>query len=281
MSRVILCSGKRADVPFVMKASGRKVYTVEELCYCLRDELETLDGDTLGRELADFLGRELGLTERAQTLRKLVDEGSELKSRLVVVLCASDLYTAPEINEICEDFEKNLNMTPLLRAKKIADRNLLEGRSKVALSGYRDILSDERITELSDSDLSAVLHNCGVIQMRLGYPEEAASLFLRAYAHSDEQETVRSYLLALKLLGDEERYIKEAMRLFDSGEILKDLEDEIGTVLERFEEGGNLDCVERLKGLLEDNSPAEFDRMSHEIVGELKASYRADIESME
>ena len=142
MSRVILCSGKRADVPFVMKASGRKVYTVEELCYCLRDELETLDGDTLGRELADFLGRELGLTERAQTLRKLVDEGSELKSRLVVVLCASDLYTAPEINEICEDFEKNLNMTPLLRAKKIADRNLLEGRSKVALSGYRDILSD-------------------------------------------------------------------------------------------------------------------------------------------
>ncbi len=281
MSRVILCSGKRAEKPFVMKSSGRKVYTVEELCYCLRDELETLDGDTLNLELADFLGNELGLTDRAATLKELVNEKSDLKSRLVVVLCASDLYTAPEINEICDDFEKNLNMTPLVRAKKIADRHLLEGRNKLALAGYKDILSDDRIGELSDSEISAVMHNCGVIRMRLGYPEEAASLFLRAYAHSDDTETVRSYLLALKLLGDEERYIKEAMRLFDSGDIVKELEEDVRTVLERFEESGGLDCVERLKALAEDNRPGEFDRLTHEIIVELKASYRADLSNNE
>jgi phosphoenolpyruvate synthase/pyruvate phosphate dikinase len=117
--------------------------------------------------------------------------------------------------------------------------------------------------------------------MRLGYPEEAASLFLRAYAHNDEKETVRCYLLALKLLGDEERYIKEAMRLFDSGDMLKELEDEIDNVLERFEHSGGLDCVERLKALAEDNRPGEFDRLTHEIIGELKASYRSELESDE
>ena len=281
MSRVILCSGKRAENPFVMKASGRKVYTVEELCYCLRDELDTLDGDVLGQELAVFLGKELGLSDRAETLRKLIDGNSDLKSRLVVVLCSSDLYTAPEINDICEEFERNLNMTPLSRAKKIADRHLAEGRIKTALAAYREILSDERIGELGDSELSTIIHNCGVIKMRLGYPEEAASLFLRAYAHSDEKETVRCYLLALKLLGDEERYIKEAMRLFDNGEMLKTLEDEISELLERFEESGGLDGVERLRTLMEENRPGEFDRIAHEQIAELKTSYRADIESEE
>ncbi len=281
MSRVILCSGKRAVVPFVMKASGRKVYTVEELCYCLRDELETLDEKTLGKELVEFMDFQLGLEERAAVLKKLVNEQSDLKSRLVVVLCSSDLFTAPEISEICDEFERSLMMTPLLRAKRIADRHLFEGRNKVALYEYRDILSDERIGELTDTDLSAVLHNCGVIRMRLGYPEEAASLFLRAYAHNDEKETVRCYLLALKLLGDEERYIKEAMRLFDSGDMLKELEDEIDNVLERFEHSGGLDCVERLKALAEDNRPGEFDRLTHEIIGELKASYRSELESDE
>lgn len=247
MSRVILCSGKKAREPFVMKASGRKVYTVEELCYCLRDEVETLDGDVLGPELADFLGRELGFTERADTLRNLINTGSELKSRLVVVLCASDLYTAPEINDICDEFEKSLNMTPLVRAKKVADRHLLEGKSKQALGEYSDILADENVGDLSDSELSAVMHNCGVIRMRLGYFEEAASMFLRAYAHGDSKDAVRSYLLALKLIGDEERYIKEAMRLFDNGDLIRDIENEITAVLERFEESGGLESVERLR----------------------------------
>ncbi len=262
-----------------MKASGRKVYTVEELCYCLRDELDSLDGETLGPELAVFLGTELGLIDRAETLRKLVDERSDLKSRLVVVLCSSDLYTAPEINEICEEFERNLNMTPLSRAKKIADRHLSEGRLKNALNAYKDILSDDRIAELSDDELSAVMHNSGVIRMKLGYSEEAASLFLRTFAHSDNPAFVRSYLLALKLLGDEGRYIKEAMRLFDSGEMLKELEDEINAALERFEESGGLDPVDRLKELVEDNRPGEFDRVAHEIIGELKTAYRNDVEN--
>ncbi len=281
MSRVILCSGIRAKEPFVMKASGRKVYTVEELCYCLHDELETLDGETLGPELADFLGNELGLKDRATTLRTLIEDNSELKNRLVVVLCASDLYTAPEINEICEEFERNLNMTPLVRAKKIADRRLTEGRIKAAFSAYRDILSDERVGELSDDDLSAIMHNCGVIRMRMGYLEEAASMFLRAFAHTDDQNAVRCYLMALKLIGDEERYIKEAMRLFDSGELIKELEEEYSREVERFEESGGLDCIERLRNLRDDYRPGEFDRLTHEIIGELKASYRADLESNE
>ena len=90
---------------------------------------------------------------------------------------------------------------------------------------------------------------------------------------------MRSYLLALKLLGDEGRYIKEAMRLFDSGEMLKELEDEINAALERFEESGGLDPVDRLKELVEDNRPGEFDRVAHEIIGELKTAYRNDVEN--
>ncbi|MCR5829201.1 MAG: hypothetical protein K6F93_02500 [Lachnospiraceae bacterium] len=262
-----------------MKASGRKVYTVEELCYCLYDELETLDEEVLSQKLADFMGFGLGLAERASELTKLIEDGADLKSRLVVVLCSGDLYTAEEIKDICDEFEKNLNMAPLVRAKKIADRHLSEGKFKRALAEYREILSSENIGELTDNEHSTVLHNCGVIRMRLGYPEEAASLFLRAYAHSDEEATVKCYLMSLKLLNDEDRYIKEAMRLFDNGDMLKELENEISTTVERFEESGGLDNAERLKTLLEENRLGEFDRLAHEMIGELKASYRNDIEN--
>ena len=92
MSRVILCTGKTARKPYVLKSSGVRVYTIEELCYCLRDQLDMLDEGVIDREMALFIRDELGFAERGDLLEQLILTKSDLKSRLVVIFCTGDYY---------------------------------------------------------------------------------------------------------------------------------------------------------------------------------------------
>jgi len=273
MSRVIICSDIKAKEPFVMKSSGRKVYTVEELCYCLRDELEMLDEESLGQELATFLGEELGFKDREMLLTELIRTGGDLKSRLEVVLSACDLYTSDDINKICDEFERNINMTPTLRAKRIADRNLAAGRFKEALRGYREIVSREPHVGIDETDLALVFHNLGIIKIKTGYPSDAAKYFLQGYAHNC-RESLKAYMLTLKLMGDDEAFIKASMQYFDSGEQVKEIEEEIAEEKELFKRSGGLDIVERLRTADEENLPSGFENLASETVLELKAAYR-------
>ena len=66
MGRVILCVGKTANIPFLLKKPGIHVYTAEEFCYCIREHTFLMDEEVVCKELADWLGEECGLRELAE-----------------------------------------------------------------------------------------------------------------------------------------------------------------------------------------------------------------------
>lgn len=276
MSRVILCAGRQAVNPYVMKPSGRRIYTVEELCYCLRDELDMLETDMLDNELADFLDNELGFPERAGLLRRLIRDGADMKSRLVTIFCSCDYYTKNEIEGICGELDRLTTMTPLFRRKKFADRYLLAGRYVEAMKEYVDIIKTGDASELTAEEYGSVLHNMGVIKARSCNFDNAAMLFLEAYERNNRAESLQAYLYALKLAGNEQKYINESMRLIDNREMVDHLENRIYDELERLVESGEYENMERLSDLLRQNRIGEFERLADNIIGELKAAYRAD-----
>ena len=83
MSRVHLCLGRTASAPYSFDKARVRVYSVEELCYFLKENAYLLDETIFTRGLSDWLYKECGL--RACDIGSYMigndpDTGKQLKS---------------------------------------------------------------------------------------------------------------------------------------------------------------------------------------------------------
>lgn len=257
-----------------MKTSGLNIYTIEELCYCLRMHLDMLDESIIDREMARFISDELGLKERGELLEKLIITQSDLKSRLVAIFCSCDYYTEDEINEICREFEIIMKLPPIGRRKRRADRYMHEGYVTEAQREYRSILADRDGSMLTPEEYGTVLHNLGVIDGASGMFESAAELFREAYERNSNPESLKAYLFALKLGRHEEAYNREIRRLVESSSFVDDLEHEFEIVSDNVEQSGELSDVNRMKVLIQQGRTSEYERLADEMIALLKNRYR-------
>ena len=92
MGKVILCTGKTARNPYYFLSTGTRVYTIEELCYYIYHNIETVSEELVCPELVAFLRNELGLEERADQLEKLYATHAGIKDIIVLILCSADFY---------------------------------------------------------------------------------------------------------------------------------------------------------------------------------------------
>ena len=86
MGRVILCTGKTANIPYLMKKLGFSIYSVEELCYCIREHTFLMDEEVVCRELAEWLKEECGLAELGAALLGLLRKRAGTADFLTVIL---------------------------------------------------------------------------------------------------------------------------------------------------------------------------------------------------
>ena len=71
MSRVHLCLGRTASAPYSFDKARVRVYSVEELCYFLKENAYLLDETIFTRGLSDWLYKECGLPDLGQKLTML------------------------------------------------------------------------------------------------------------------------------------------------------------------------------------------------------------------
>ena len=90
MGKVILCAGKTAEKPYYFKSTDSYVYTIEELCYYIYHNLETVGEELLNKDLVEFMREELGLVERADIIEKHIRNHDGLKDVVVSIFCSAD-----------------------------------------------------------------------------------------------------------------------------------------------------------------------------------------------
>lgn len=275
MSKVILCAGRKAETPYLFRPSGVKLYTIEELCYSLFNALDLLDDSVIDHEMAAFISKELGMPERGELLDKLIANKADMKAKLVVIFCSCDYFDKNEIELICGEVDKLDKMPAIGRQKRRADRYLKQGDAAGAQREYQAIVSSSNVGLLSPQEYGGVLHNLGVLEARNGFFETAAEYFREAYERNEEEESLKAYLFALKLEKKESKYLEEAVRLSQSQEFLGRLEQELEHLDENLMQSGQMDEVNRLKLLAQQGRTSEYDRLSAELIGGLKRSYRA------
>lgn len=274
MGKVILCTGKRAKKPYIFNSTGTAVYTTEEMCYYIARNVETAGEDLLACPAADFFLNELDLPERAEKLAALYEKSPSVREVTVVVLCSSDYFGESEIKKILSELRKLEDMTDCERRKVFADRAVRDGRLRDAFADYTEIIACGDKTGLSDSDLSAVLHNTGVIYARNDSYTEAAECFAKAYELTGNTESRRQFLFALKLAGITPDYLSVTKSDETEEEVREEIENELGRLRAGEETNINFAQLNRMKRLLYEGKVTEYDKLANEMISRLKSIYR-------
>lgn len=198
MGKVYLCAGKMAETPFLIKNMDIRVYSVEELCYCIGEYTFLVDDKMMEPELVDWIGEECGMGELALMLRRLLENKSSFALFFGRLLYYVGYQEADEVERIGQFIGSNENIDPIQRRKNVADYLATTERYESALKQYHMLYYDLP-HNTTDAMRGAILHNMGVVNARLFRFREASRLFKRAFELNKERESRSQYLSAVRL----------------------------------------------------------------------------------
>ncbi len=276
MGKLILCAGKQAEHPYYFPSSGARVYTIEELCYYIYHNIETVGEELISPELVIFLRDEIGLVERAHQLDRLLSTHAGIKDIIVTILCSADYYEEEEIKQLLTELDFLNNMTPLQRKKRNADHSLAEGKYKDAMKGYRDILHSRDSAELNQTEYGNIMHNMALLHVKAGAFITAAEEFHDAYERNGNPESLKEYIYALKFGKQEAKFESEMNHLSENRILTEQMENELYFVSDTEENTYDAHEVSKLKEMREDGRIAEYYKAAEELIDRLKNKYRAE-----
>lgn len=245
MNKVWICQSKIAGIPLYLPEQRVNLYSLEELCYYLCQDAEVIEEQFFDEKLVLWLERELGLTELSERLREGIAQGKRGFWCMEVVLWESGYYTKEEIEKVMETVSRIVQAKPEERKKLRADRMLQEGRYKVALQEYQQLVLKENPDKLL---ASYIWHNMGTAYARQFLFERAAECYEKAYTMGRMEESRQQYLVACACA--ERQNLEEGTNIAEGKELQKVKEQE-GML--RYEE----EVYRKLKKLVEEYMRSE------------------------
>ncbi|MEE1114483.1 MAG: hypothetical protein UHN88_05345 [Eubacterium sp.] len=244
MSKTILCQIKRADSPYYIEDIDLYVYSIEELCYFLCNNLNLVDVTFFGAALLDWLGADLQMAHLVKTLNRILDEEENPSAEEMI------LAVVREIRWLDREEEKKLigQMETLaarpypVRRKLRADALVTHQKYTRAIATYTGILRYRKETAASEEEGAAVKdnlgeqfdgmvwHNMGVAYAKLFQFDEAAECMKRANELCYSHTTLVNYLFCVRLGKGEEAFEKLADELGVDGQTRQKMEAEIENV---------------------------------------------------
>lgn len=276
MGKLILCTGKIADQPYVFKTTKVAIRSMEELCYYIYHNVETISDDLYQLELIQFIREELGLAQRADYLEELIRKKVGIKDLVVSLLCSADYYDKNEINRLLSEIDILYRLKPIQRRKRQADYFMKHQQWKDAMREYRNILNSKEFTELTSEEYGDILHNMGVLEAKTGAFVVAANKFFEAYERNNREESLKQYLYALKLSKQVGIFEREVKVYVGTRELLASIEEELFRVEESCEYTSFHADINYLKELNQQEKNKEYDKKLDEIMERLKENYRCD-----
>lgn len=276
MGKIILCSGKIAQNPIQMKSTKTFIYSMEELCYYIYHNIDTVAEDLISKELVFFMKEELGLEERALFIENLIENKAGIKDIVVSIFCSADYYSEDEIKQFLVRMDDFLSLSLPQRKKRHADYYFKKSKYSQALREYQMLLNSKESQELSHCEYGDVLHNIAVIEARAGAFDIASKRFFDAYERNERNETLKQYIYALKFGKQEEKFIRELNRLLEYNKVLYDeIEKELYHVLETEEFSPACRELGMLKELKEHEQMEEYHKVANHVIESIKQRYRA------
>ena len=125
MGSLVLCHERHATHPYEITRIHCKIFTIEELCYYLCNNLYLIDYTIMNEQLCVWLDEELGMPRLAGQLRDVIRLRGSIEKFVLTILKDSKIYREPEMIRIQNVLERLRNQKDIERQKYKGD-NLLE-----------------------------------------------------------------------------------------------------------------------------------------------------------
>lgn len=277
MGRLILCHDANAKEPFFFKETNTKVYTIEELCYYIFNHIYTITEDIFDLELFMWLEKQLEMKELKEELLRLKQSEHTMKDLAVVLLCSCDYYNEQEIRALVDIIDELEHLTMQERRKIKAHNYLASNQYGNALREYEIMLEEENAKELTTEQYGDILHNIAVIHTQLNSYSEASIIFKEAYSRNQKEETLKQYLIALKIERKEDTLEQEALHFGVDEEVLKEINSLWIKKQEEAKQIEEYNMIEKLKELKEQGLVSQYYGQIEQILNQWKKDYRTKL----
>lgn len=196
MGRLLLCCNSQASTPYYMASAALHIYSIEELCYYIRENIDLLELSFMEDGLIAWIETELGMGSLAGRLWNVKSEDRGLTAFVNVILSSCNYCSREEASSLEEMLEGFADKSETQRKKMRLDRLLLKKRYRACILGYESLLKEP---ELPDSFAGDVFHNLGTAYARLFYFQKAAECYQKAYNKNHHPLSLEQCEKALRL----------------------------------------------------------------------------------
>lgn len=275
MGRAIMLCGNDAKTPYRFINPDVLVYTIEELCFILRENAFLLDVDVMDKRLVSWIDTECGLRALAASLYSLIHQKGTVSSFVMTILEFTGNYSEEELQETERLLKQGASLSTYEKYKKRIDYMVGNGKLVQAMSEYDDLLA---VLPQVENELSAkVLHNKAVAMTGLFLFEQAADCFLSSYEMYPLRETYIEYLAAKRLALGEEDYIAFVATIPEAYEDSLELEKRVEEITESWQGYLNKRRLDQLKEWKENGNFTRYYEEVEKLIQGLKHSYRHNI----
>jgi succinylglutamate desuccinylase len=218
MGKLILCTGTITKKPFCFKMSETNVYSIEELCYYIYNNIYAMTEDIFDETLVEWLKNQAELEEIANKLHGMIVNHNSLKDIVISILCSADYYSEEEMQELIGIIDEIEHLKPISKRKIKGDNFLKYKNYGEAQREYEKILTLKEVRDFTPEEYGNLLHNIGVARIHTTSYTEAAIIFKDAYSRNHDAESLKQYLFALKLGNFQEKFIEELAHYQVTGE---------------------------------------------------------------
>lgn len=277
MGGIIICKTKTSDNPYTFLNTKINVYSYEELCYYIYNNMVLIGKDDLAGRLSAWLRTEIDMSELADKLDVMLGKNTYLQDIMVEILTYGEYYSKDEVKGFMDECKRIRTLKPYELDKKRADSYMMYKHFIKAAAIYDDIIEYKESRDENDEFLGNIYHNRGVALAGNLQLEEAKASFIKAFSLNNNNESLIEYFCVLAVTVDTATLQRELRKRGMPAGFLDDLMTEIGDSKEDVHEMAIYNKVQkavynRMRGDMED-----YDKRMDSILGALKDQFRGQI----
>ena len=275
--KAVVCLGEYAKSSYCFDKLGINVYSMEELCYCLKENAFLLGREIMHDKLLRFIDMECNVPQLARSLYSLVHQQGSLSAFVSLILEYVGFYDAETIREVENTIKNNSGLTDYEKRKLRIDYLAANGKYLIALEEYNDLIDSMESADgmkRNDAVLAEALHNKGVILASLFLYGEAAECFNRSYEILGEERALKRFLLAKRMELSEKEYIALIAGMPRAYELSLQIEKQLEELETRWQQSAAYSGLRNMKEWNENGEVKQYEDEGDQIIENLKEAYR-------
>ncbi len=277
-----LCVGEYCENPYNIESLELKVYCMEELSYCLKENAFLLDLSLMNDKLVDWIGEECRVRDLAKQLYPMVHKQGSLSVFVVTILQYVGMYDPEEVSQVEQVLKQGAGLSNMEKRKSQIDYMVEKRKYAAAIRGYDLLLETWSDLEKEGKELpagkvrAAILHNKGVALTGLMLYDKAAYYFREAWQTDPDREHLDAYLAAKRMELPEDEYVAFAAQNPENYTESLELEKRIEQFEREWEQQPEYRQL-KLRGEWRTGDRVKYDAENERLTQALKNSYRTSV----